>query len=180
MKQIIYTPHPVLVTPATRVKKIDRQTLKLITQMRQILASADNPKGVGLAAPQIDMSQRIFLIWPDRKKPIQVFINPEYVKKSKKVVETIPGKTNQLEGCLSIPRVWGKVKRHLWVEISYQDEQGQLQVKKFTNFPAVIVQHEMDHLDGILFTRKVIEQQSTLYRPTTDETGKETLEPIEI
>ena len=96
------------------------------------------------------------------------------------MVKGIPGSDKRLEGCLSIPKVWGMVTRYSWVKVKYLDEKGIERVDKLSGFEATIAQHELDHLDGVLFTRRVIEQKGTLYKPAIDEEGKEILEPIEI
>jgi peptide deformylase len=76
-------------------------------------------------------------------------INPEIIEHSmtKQVTE---------EACLSIPNVFGEVERYKWVKIKYQNIQGKEIIKKLTGFTAIVVQHEIDHLNGILFTDKVI------------------------
>lgn len=178
MTPIIYTPNEVLVRPAERVGKIDSRVRKILAEMKEVLIFADNPKGVGLAAPQIGISLRIFIIRAHEKDPIRTFIDPVYIKKSHKLVKGIKG--NRLEGCLSVPHVWGQVNRHEKVTIRYIDETGVSQKEEFLHFPATIVQHEMDHLDGILFTRRILEQKGTLYRPAMDAEGKEVLEPIDL
>ena len=178
MKPIVHVPHEELIKSADRVGRIDKRVGKIIAEMRETLIHADNPKGVGLAAPQIGIPLRIFLLRPQEKDPISAFINPEYVGKSRELVKGIEG--NKLEGCLSIPHVWGRVKRHKQVTIRFTDETGASHEEEFAGFPAIIVQHEIDHLEGILFTRRCIEQKSTLYKPGVDEDGKEILEPIEI
>ncbi|MEK7165737.1 MAG: peptide deformylase, partial [Patescibacteria group bacterium] len=171
-------PNNVLVSPANPVPNINSKIKEMINQMRTCLEEAQNPQGVGLAAAQIGLPWRIFLMWPNNKETIRVIINPEYVNKSSNLVKGITD--NRLEGCLSVPHVWGAVERHTRVTISYLDDLGQKQQNTFSGFPAIIVQHEMDHLDGILFTRRVIEQKGTLYKPGVDDLGKEVLEPIEI
>ncbi|HCM37934.1 MAG: Peptide deformylase [Candidatus Gottesmanbacteria bacterium GW2011_GWB1_43_11] len=180
MKPIITTPNQVLTTRAKPVPKINHKTIQVITEMRDALIKQDQPKGVGLAAPQIGISWRIFLIRPQETDPIRVFLNPQIIVKSKKMVDGIPDADHRLEGCLSIPQVWGSVRRHESVTIKYLDEKGDEITEKFSGFPAVIIQHELDHLDGILFTRRVIEQKGKLYKPGVDDDGKEILEPLEI
>jgi peptide deformylase len=69
----------------------------------------------------------------------------------------------KLEGCLSIPRIWGPVKRANRVLLEYQDLSGEKKTEWFTGFRATIVLHEVDHLQGVLFTQRAIEQNSALY-----------------
>jgi peptide deformylase len=180
MKSIVHTPNQVLTSVTKNVIKIDRKTLNIIKDMKDALELADHPKGVGLAASQIGIPLRIFLIKPQEKDPTRTFINPVFIKKSKTTLTGIPGKDHKLEGCLSIPKVWGIVKRHKSVTVSYLNERGEKCIETFTGFQAIIIQHEMDHLDGILFSRRVIEQQGQLYKSGVGVDGKEILEPMEI
>ncbi len=180
MKPIVTTPNDVLIKPAQPVERVDRKVKAIVENMVKTLVAADNPKGVGLAAPQIGISLRIFLMRPDEDGPIYTCVNPSIVKKSKTMIRGIPGSEDRLEGCLSIPKVWGMVKRHKWVSLKFLDETGIPHENKFEGFESIIVQHEIDHLDGILFSRRVLEQKGTLYKPTLNEEGKEVLEPIEI
>lgn len=180
MKHIVHTPHEALTKPAAKISKFDTQIKAIISDMKETLVNADNPKGVGLAAPQVGLSLRIFLMRPEEEDPIRVFINPEFTAKSKTLVKGIPGSDKRLEGCLSIPKVWGMVTRHKWVKLKFMDEKGEFHEEKFEGFLSTIVQHEMDHLDGILFARRVIEQKGQLYKPVIDENGKEILEPLDI
>ena len=180
MKHIISTPSPYLTKSAQPVAKINSRVKQVITDMKQAIKEPQHPKGVGLAAPQIGVDWRIFIIWPDRKQTMQVFINPQFVNKSRLLTSGVPNRKNPLEGCLSIPKVWGLVKRHTWVILAYLTETGEKKTVKFTGFTATIIQHEMDHLDGILFPRRVLEQKGKLYKPGKDDEGKPVLELLEI
>ncbi len=180
MRSIVHTPNQVLITKTKEVVKVDRKILEIIQDMKEALISADNPKGVGLAAPQIGVNLRIFLMRPEEDGLATVYINPKIIAKSKSITQGIPGKDNKLEGCLSIPKIWGVVKRNTWIKLDYLDENGQHQTAEFKDFPAIIVQHEIDHLEGILFPRRIIEQKGKLYKSTFDEKGKEILEPLEL
>lgn len=105
------------------------------------------PDGAGLAAPQIGISKRIFVgINPDSAE-IEVFINPRYIY-------FVEGKIADWEGCLSIPGKIGIVKRYPHVVIQYTDEKGEEQQKMAEGFFARLIQHEMDHLNGILYISK--------------------------
>ena len=80
------------------------------------------------------------------------------------------------EGCMSIPHIWGKLKREDTVLLKYQDIKGNWTQKWFRSFPAQIVLHEVDHLEGILFTERTLSQGQTLYKDGPNDT----LEPLEI
>jgi peptide deformylase len=120
---------------------------EIIRQMNRSLSKEDD--GVALAAPQIGISKRIFVISPNayeeeaKWKPL-VFINPVLTKTSKKTEE-------RQEGCLSVRWIYGKTKRHVAATIEAQDEQGNKFSFGATGLIAHIFQHEIDHLDGILF-----------------------------
>jgi peptide deformylase len=176
--RIVHIPQSVLSTPAKRITVFDKKLRASIADMKETLLSARNPKGVGLAAPQVGLGLQLFLIHPSAKDPVSVFINPEIIHKEP-VTETTK-KSEHLEGCLSIPNIWGDVKRAPALTMKYQDEQGKPHEETFTGFPAVIIQHEYDHIQGVLFTQRVLEQKNKLYQNAKDEHGKEILEEISI
>jgi len=186
MLKIVAAPNPVLSDIAKPVQKIDSNILNIIAEMKKTLEGTTDPKGVGLAAPQIGKSLRIFIAKPTDNPDILVFINPEiakrsskedYVKRPKK-----PGKKNskKLEGCLSLPNIWGPVLRSSSLTLSYLDEEGIKQEKKFSNFLATIIQHENDHLNGVLFPKRVLEQKGILYKSHKNEKNEDEFEEIEI
>jgi peptide deformylase len=130
-----------------------------------------------LAAPQVGVDLSLFIIKPKKTEPTQVFINP-------KILQTTPHslqpknqkrKKIKLEGCLSVPRIWSPIKRADSVLVEYQDLSGDWKKEWFSGFKAQIIQHEMDHLQGILFTQRALEQKQKLYQEIDDE-----LRPIEI
>ncbi|MBI2404734.1 peptide deformylase [Candidatus Gottesmanbacteria bacterium] len=179
MKSIVVVPHSVLTTSAKQVVSFDSNLLRLIADMKQTLHTTKNPKGVGLAAPQIGESYRIFVTRPKETAMIRVFINPRIVSATGET-DGVPERTNKLEGCLSIPNIWGRVKRNQSLILHYQDEKGTTHEEAFTGFLATIIQHEIDHVDGILFTQRVLEQKGKMYQATKDKEGKEILEEISI
>lgn len=180
MKQIVISPDPVLTTPAKTVTSFDKRLTKLVKEMKATLRATKNPKGVGLACPQIGSSWRVFVTRPKDADPIRVFINPEIIQSSTDKTEGVPERENKLEGCLSIPKIWGKVKRSSSLTLRYQDETGAVQTEKFSGFLATIIQHETDHTNGILFVTRVLEQNGKLYQAVKDDKGKETLEEVTI
>lgn len=187
MLKIVTAPNAVLSQKAKKVNKVNKDILKLIEDMKKTLARTTDPKGVGLAAPQIGLSYRIFIAKPSDKSRITVFINPEiakqstqmdYVKRPKKDVSEKASK--KLEGCLSLPSIWGPVLRSSSLTISYLDENGKSHKQKFSGFMATIIQHEYDHLNGILFPKRVLEQKGQLYKSRKDEKNEDVFEEIEI
>ncbi len=180
MKSIVNVPNVVLTTPAKTVVVFDKSLLKLVDEMKASLRATVKPKGVGLAAPQIGESWRVFITRPKETDPIRVFINPEITKRSENLTEGVPERDNKLEGCLSIPQIWGRVQRATHITLRYQDETGGIHEEAFTGFLATIIQHETDHTNGILYTHRVLEQKGKLYQTAKDENGKEVLEELHL
>ncbi|MBI2033274.1 MAG: peptide deformylase [Candidatus Levybacteria bacterium] len=125
----------------------------------------------------------MFLIKPTQKDKAEVFINPEIIS-MQEIPQAVKGKrkkgTSKLEGCLSLPNIWGVVHRSSEVTVSYLDENGKKHKKTFRGFPAVIIQHEYDHLQGILFPKRVLEQHEKLYKSSKDKKGEDIFEEMEI
>lgn len=177
--KIVEVPHKVLIQPTRPVKKIDEKIRNLVYDMEETLITQIDPMGVGLAAPQVGIDLALFIMKPTPKSETEVCINPKILK-----VETVPEKPKKkedeeddeenmkLEGCLSIPRIWGPVKRANRVVLEYQDLSGEKQTRVFTGFKATIVLHEVDHLQGILFTKRAIEQKTALYEEQDGELEK--------
>lgn len=184
---IITIPNEILVAKAKKVGTIDKKVLDIVKQMKKDLVGTTNPKGVGLAAPQIGISLRIFITKPTHDSQIRVFINPEILDTSDDLSEIERPKgprsikrDQKLEGCLSVPGVWGHLRRASWIKVKYLNEQGEEKTEMFKGFMATIIQHEYDHLSGILYTQRVLEQKEKLFTIETDEKGEETLEEIRI
>lgn len=180
MKPIVHVHNQILTSPAQTVDFFDWRLTKLIKEMTERLLAAKNPKGVGLAAPQIGQPYQIFITKHHPDAPIKIFINPKIIKQSIETVEGIPDTKKGLEGCLSIPKIWGRVTRAKAVRLRYQDAQGAWHEENFKGFEAIIIQHETDHINGILYTQRVLEQKGKLYQAAKDKEGKEILEEIVI
>ena len=191
MLQIVTAPNSVLSQPAKKVGKIDKDILILISAMKKSLLSAKDPVGVGLAAPQVGTTLRMFQMKPNEKSEITTFINPVIekiyggneipdFKNSTKAKKPKASKDKLLEGCLSLPNIWGNVARAKKIKLSWQSESGKNFEKIFSGFPAIIIQHEMDHLNGVLFPKRVLEQKGKLYKSHKDEKGEDIFEEIEI
>jgi peptide deformylase len=138
----------VLRQPAKRIAKIDAEIKQLIREMLQTMYSSD---GIGLAAPQVAISKQLLVVdtEPDEAaNPPLVLINPTITKVSRDSSIT-------QEGCLSIPNVFLDVKRPVAIEVSYKDEQGRPQKLTANGLLACCIQHEIDHLNGILFVDRV-------------------------
>ncbi len=118
------------------------------TLRRRMLATVQDTlnTGVGIAAPQVGILRRIIAVQRFDKpgEPFEFYINPEIVEYS---AETAPGR----EGCLSIPGLYGTIKRAQQISLRYRDEQFAEKTETISGFTAVIFQHEADHLDGVLY-----------------------------
>lgn len=143
------------------VTDITKKTVKLIRDMADAM---ELEKGVGIAAPQVGENVRIFLALLDNKKLVAM-INPEFLGHN----ETM---ANGEEGCLSLPGEWGQVPRYTEVTLRFTDLKGRENTLKLKDFNARIVQHEMDHLNGVLFIDHVKPQASFLQLPQFEETER--------
>jgi peptide deformylase len=159
MAKLVPENHPVLHAIAEEITPeefADGTVAKLLKDLRQAIQSykVDGFTAVAIAAPQIGVSKRLFLIEDqstDRDSlPTIIAINPRFTKLSKKT--KVAG-----EGCLSIPDYYGLVKRHTNVTLEALDEHGQPFTRGAGGLLAQIMQHELDHLDGILFTDRAEE-----------------------
>lgn len=136
------------------INNINAEILDNISDLKETLNFSD---GYGIAAPQVGINKRIIIIKVDKEKckytqcedvPTTVMINPSWSPISDiKYIE--------YEGCLSIPSIRGKVERYKEIKVTYYDELGNKIIKEVKGFTARDIQHECDHLDGIVFLEKV-------------------------
>lgn len=186
MLPIIQAPNSVLGSITKPIGKIDKTIKNLIAEMTESLLYAKDPEGVGLAAPQVGKSLQLFIIKESPKDPLLVFINPTLtIPKGMKLPseDSNQDKENhevKLEGCLSLQDVWGIVHRYPEVELTYLDEYGKSQTKRFDGFLSTIIQHEYDHLQGILFPRRVLEQKGQLYKSVKNKKGEIEFEELKV
>jgi methionyl-tRNA formyltransferase len=145
IKRIVNYPAEILEKPCRAVVKFDRKLGKLLDDMYETMIEHD---GVGLAAPQIGMDERIAIVDIDDESGTIEMINPRILKAS--------GEQIGPEGCLSFPDLYGEVMRANYVMIEALDRKGRKYTLEAEGFLARALQHEIDHLDGILFTSKVI------------------------
>jgi peptide deformylase len=139
VKSICLAPNPVLRKKTKRVLAIDKSIVKLIKDMVDTMQDAE---GLGLAAPQIGHSLRIAVLQMPKEEPFAI-INPEVVKRI--------GEREVEEGCLSIPGYQGKIKRSMVVTVKGLDQQGKPLRIKAESLLAQALEHEIDHLNGVLY-----------------------------
>lgn len=142
-RPVVKIPAPVLREVAKPVAKISKKTQLLIDDMVRIMTKAN---GIGLAAPQVGLLQQVIVVAADGMKPTAL-INPVVVKSE--------GEQIGEEGCLSIPGLYGDVKRAAYVEVEALDRRGRELTFEFEGLPARVLLHEVDHLSGVLFIDKV-------------------------
>ena len=166
IREIVKVPDAVLRRKAHKIATFDKDLQVLIDDMVETLHDAP---GAGLAAPQVGISQRLILVEfndkgdesEDAPKKLFVVANPEIIKASTEVVTGI-------EGCLSIPGLVGEVDRAEQIIIKGQNCHGQPVKIKASGWLARIFQHEIDHLDGILYT----DRAEKVWKPTEEEEGE--------
>lgn len=186
MLSIVQAPSEVLASPARKINNIDKAIRHLIKQMTETLEKATDPEGVGLAAPQVGESLQLFIIKPTPKSKVEVFINPVLTipddAKKDDVKEKLENEDEdvKLEGCLSLKDIWGVVERYDKVHLSFLDENGKKHERTYDGFFATIIQHEYDHIQGILFPKRVLEQESKLYKSTKNKKGESVFEEISL
>ena len=151
IRAMCHLPNPVLRQKAKRVSKIDSSTQKLIDDMIETMQLSN---GVGLAAPQVGVSLRVVVLQMPDEEPVAI-INPEIVKRI--------GKQEVTEGCLSVHGYAGEIKRSVSVTVKGQDRQGRALRIKATGLRAQALEHEIDHLNGVLYIDH-IESQDRLYK----------------
>lgn len=151
---------PVLEQPAAEVPKITRKVSKLIDDMLETMYEAN---GIGLAAPQVGVSQRIVVL--DVGEGPVALVNP--------VIVDAEGEDIDVEGCLSIPQRWVYVKRATAVEVMGLNEKGKPVRIKADGLYARALQHEIDHLDGVLMLDRMLAEAEVEVEPTDSETAPE-------
>jgi peptide deformylase len=161
LKEIITVPHPTLRKKARKVSDFGPQLQDLIDEMIETMREAP---GVGLAAPQVNVPQRLIVVEfgdeEDETVPpkLYVIVNPEITRHSQ---ETVMG----TEGCLSVPNLVGDVERYEKVTVKGLNRQGQPLKIKAKGWLARIFQHEIDHINGVLFT----DLATQIWEPVTEE-----------
>lgn len=144
--------NPILRAVSEPVKKFDAGLKKFIKEMKEAMFAA---KGIGIAAPQVGKNIRVFLaVFEIGKKDERIvpMINPEILEFSKEMLVAE-------EGCLSLPGIYGKVKRHKSVKLAYQGVDGEKLLIDLKGMNARVVQHELDHLNGVLFIDKLVGEE---------------------
>ncbi|MBM4076190.1 MAG: peptide deformylase [Planctomycetes bacterium] len=149
--EIVLYPHPALRWKSKPIKTLDSDLERVVAEMFELMYAA---KGIGLAANQVALPYRLFILNlagdPAEKSEELVFINPKFTRRK----GTVEGE----EGCLSFPGVYGNVKRSANVSIEAHNLKGECFEYMLDDLAGRAVQHESDHLDGVLFIDKMVEE----------------------
>lgn len=160
-KDILLYPHPLLKEVCTPVERLDRQVDNLVQDLIDTMVAAGH--SVGVAAPQIGVTLRVVVVdvshsklGRDNNHGLLVLINPLIIERK--------GCTASREGCMSVPDYTGNVTRSESVVVQFLDRAGNKQVISAHGFEAIALQHEIDHLDGLLFLDRVSSLKTDLFR----------------
>lgn len=160
--KIVKVPDPVLRKMTEEVSFKDRETQKLVKDLWDALTHSP-VEGVGIASPQIGVSKRVFILRKG-ERGFQAYINPIIIWESE---ERGAGKDSKggvfLEGCLSIPAIYGPVIRPLAIQVEYTSKDGKIVREALKEPFSRYFQHELDHLNGVLFIDHVMRQKGKLY-----------------
>ncbi len=157
IKNILVAPNKILSAKSSKVTDItSAETKEIIRDLVETAVNQTEPEAAGLAAPQIGFNKRIILVrdfkvLPNTDKLLienKVMINPRIISESK-------NQDIDWESCLSIPGMYGQVMRPEGIKLTYTDENGTEHKIRAKNFFARVIQHEIDHLNGIIFTEKM-------------------------
>ena len=161
VKTIVTYPDPILKTPCPPVGAIDAAVAQLIEDLVDTMHAG--PGSVGVAAPQIGVSLRVCVIDVSKNRHgkennhgLLLMINPEILERS--------GNAVMREGCMSVPDYTGDVERATDVTLRFTEPDGTLREFEASGFEAVAIQHEMDHLDGVLFLDRITSLKTGLFR----------------
>ena len=157
--ELLQYPDPRLKQVSTTVQNFDAQLQAFIADMEETMRAG--PAGVGIAAPQVARFERIVIVDVSSKPKIKhhgrlVLINPEILASQ----GTLKGR----EGCMSVPDYTANIIRAEHIQLKARDEHGKVQEYEMQGFEARAVQHEIDHLDGILFLDRLVSRRHDLFR----------------
>lgn len=177
MIKLVLAPDPSLRAQTKPVKKITPFLLQITKEMIKLTKTFTDPEGVGLASTQIGLDGCFFVAKVSHRGGDSNFIsvfNPKILWQSKRT-------KIYLEGCLSIPNYYGEIRRYTNIKVEYTNENNQIITQALKGIIAWIFQHEMDHLNGILFPDKVLQQKGKFYKMVgKDKTGTDIFEEVTI
>lgn len=158
IRKIVTIPDPVLYKKTQKIGEITEDIKRLAQDLIDTVKVAEDPEGAGLAATQIGVSKRMCVVrnfFEDPLNPKEIKAN-DIILINPKITHFSDEKDLDWEGCLSVPDKYGKVDRAWKIKVTAKDIDGNIIKIKAEGFFARTIQHEVDHLDGVLFTTKVI------------------------
>ena len=156
LREILRYPEPLLKQKSVPVTEFNDELKQLADDMVETMYAAP---GVGLAAPQIGVLQRLIILdcsASDEPDDLLIAVNPEIIAGD--------GNSLEEEGCLSVPGYWASVKRHETATIRYQDTDGNFHEREAEGLLAIGMQHEVDHLEGVLFVDRLSPLKRSIFR----------------
>ncbi len=160
IKEILTYPNEILKQESSEVETLDAEILEFIADLEETRLAG--PGAVGIAAPQVSMFKRIVIVdVSNMRKPVDnhghmIMINPEIIDWQ--------GMAKGREGCLSVPDFTGNVIRAEKIKLNYMDEKGRRHEIESSGFEARAIQHELDHLDGLLFLDRLVSRRTDLFQ----------------
>lgn len=144
VRKVLNDSHPLLRKRSKEVQNIDEEIIELLDDMAETM---DDYNGIGLAAPQVGVLKRVIVVKISEESELIELINPKIVKEK--------GQHRDVEGCLSIPGIYGEVTRATQIVVEGLDRNGKRRKFRASELLARALQHEIDHLNGVLFIDKV-------------------------
>ncbi len=156
LREILHYPEPLLKQKSEPVTEFNDELKQLAADMVETMYAAP---GVGLAAPQVGVLQRLIILdcsAGDEPDDLLIAVNPEIIAGE--------GDSFEEEGCLSVPEYWASVKRHSMATMRYQDTDGNIHEREAEGLLAIGMQHEIDHLEGVLFVDRLSPLKRSMFR----------------
>lgn len=161
---------PVLRTRARQVEEVDEDLHRLVADMAETMKDAD---GAGLAANQVNDLRRVIVVdfgEPDRDEDIRILVNPEIIERE--------GSMRMVEGCLSIPEIDEEVERAASVTVEFLNLEGEMDKIEASGLHSAVLQHEIDHLDGILFVDRISPVRRRLLKGALKQIARASKQPV--
>ena len=160
--EILTYPDERLKIPSSEVLDFGQELQEFIEGLRLVMANS--PACVGIAAPQVNVHKRIILVDTSNSKHKENKLSHGFMVLINPTIKRLEGELIVREGCLSVPDYTGNVKRHYWIEVEAMDPKGNPFVFDTEGFEAVVIQHEIDHLEGKLFIERVLSPKDLFKR----------------
>lgn len=163
--KVLQMGNPLLRSVSEKVSREKLYSEEFQSFVDDLIATMRHEDGAGLAAPQVGVLDRVFVMemqenprYPEKENfPLHIVVNPE-------IIHTSSEKTQSWEGCLSIPRLRGRLKRYERITMKGLNRDGEDLEMQLTGFSAIVAQHELDHLNGVLFIDRMESMETLAFR----------------